>query len=103
MTPLTSQLNTTDKEFFGRDRTGPAGGAYGDETGAFKGNTSGPGGNTALTGREGNQENNPVAQAKSQAGKDVDDVHGAGSHAGTATHDTHEKKGIVEKIKDAIL
>lgn len=95
-------LGTTDKEFTGRDRLGGAGGAYGDEAAHFKGNTSGPAGNTALTGREGTQENNPVAQAKSRAGEDIHDIHGAPNPGVGSTAHPDQKKGIVEKIKDVL-
>lgn len=93
-------LTTTDKEFTGRDRLGGASGAYGDETGPFKGNKDGPGNNTALTGREGNSATNPVSGDSSK------DVHATRPSDSTHATDTHahdgEKKGIVEKIKGAL-
>ncbi|KAK6910317.1 hypothetical protein I203_104349 [Kwoniella mangroviensis CBS 8507] len=118
-------LGTSDKDFVGRDRKAGAGGvlgAYADETGPFKGNTSGPGGNTALTGREGTNpsEDNPVARAKS-AGQEIGSKpEGTSSHPGVAHGVTNqlegkegqegtsvaqehgEKKGLLQKIKEAI-
>jgi hypothetical protein len=109
---LTPQLGTSDKDFAGRDRLGE--GAYADTHGAFSSNTTGPKGNTALTGREGNVEKNPVAQAQStdpgvgarSAGAPV----GAGagtrgdtqsqSHAATAGEKEGEHKGLMDKVKD---
>lgn len=77
-------LGTTDKEFTANpSRTGK--GAYNDDDAHFKDNTDGPSGQTALTGREGTTEHNPVAQAKSNQ-------HGTG-HEG-------EKKGLMEKVKE---
>ncbi|WVF71699.1 hypothetical protein IAT40_006507 [Kwoniella sp. CBS 6097] len=103
-----SGLTTTDDEFTGKSRSHKAGalGAYADTEGPFQGNTSGPGGNTALTGREGNPENNPVARAQSSGQTVGDAPHGTSTRPGvdeTAHHDTatHEKKGIIEKIKEA--
>ena len=107
-------------------------GAYSDTHGAFQSNTSGPGGNTALTGREGTAAKNPVAQAAGRTGTDPTepvgdqlrttrisdpatstegrtDVSGQGQGAGGATHtgevDEHgnpPKMGITEKIKQFI-
>ncbi|WWC89565.1 uncharacterized protein L201_004489 [Kwoniella dendrophila CBS 6074] len=117
-------LGTSDKDFVGRDRKAGTGalGAYADEQGPFKGNTSGPGGNTALTGREGSnpESDNPVARAKS-AGQEVGAApSSASSHPGVAqgvrnelsgkegqegtsvAHEHGEKKGLLQKIKDAI-
>ncbi|WWC61633.1 uncharacterized protein I303_104217 [Kwoniella dejecticola CBS 10117] len=117
-------LGTSDKDFVGRDRKAGTGalGAYADETGPFKGNTSGPGGNTALTGREGTNpsQDNPVARAQS-AGQEVGGApEGTSSHPGVAHGTTNplsgkegqegtsvanehgEKKGLLQKIKDAI-
>ncbi|WWD02740.1 hypothetical protein V865_000782 [Kwoniella europaea PYCC6329] len=118
-------LGTSDKDFVGRDRKAGAGGvlgAYADDNGPFKGNTSGPGGNTALTGREGTNpsEDNPVARAKS-AGQEIGSKpEGTSSHPGVAHGVTNqlegkegqegtsvsqehgEKKGLLQKIKDAI-
>lgn len=102
-------FGTADKEFTGESRgTGPAAGAYTDDKGHFKVNTDGPGGNTALTGREGTAENNPVAQAQAKAGDTV----GSGSNSATATPSkgastasqagSEKKKGIFQKIKDAL-
>jgi len=94
-------LTTTDKEFTGRDRLGGAAGAYGDETGPFKGNKDGPGNNTALTGREGNEATNPVANDSS---KDVHTTRPSDSTTGTTdAHHDGEKKGLVEKIKGALF
>lgn len=100
---LSGVLATSDKDFTGRDRTGPVGGAYSDTQGNFQGNTSGPGGNSALTGREGNVENNPVAQAKSA----TDGTHSSttGTHTGTGAVDEHgepHKAGLMEKVKHAV-
>lgn len=86
-------LATSDKDFTGRDRTGGPGGAYAN----IEGNNAGPGGNTALTGREGNRENNPVAQAE----------HTGVGHSGTAPHGSqtvgeNEKPGLLEKVKHAV-
>ncbi|WWC70426.1 uncharacterized protein I206_104377 [Kwoniella pini CBS 10737] len=104
-------LGTSDKDFVGRDRKAGTGalGAYADESGPFKGNTSGPGGNTALTGREGTNPSadNPVARAKS-AGQEVGSApEGTSTHPGvaqdiSAEHETGEKKSLFQKIKDAI-
>ncbi|WVQ67905.1 uncharacterized protein L199_006110 [Kwoniella botswanensis] len=118
-------LGTSDKDFVGRDRKAGAGGvlgAYADDNGPFKGNTSGPGGNTALTGREGTNpsEDNPVARAKS-AGQEIGSKpEGTSSHPGVAHGVTNqlegkegqegtsvsqehgEKKGLLQMIKDAI-
>ncbi|OCF42777.1 hypothetical protein I317_03379 [Kwoniella heveanensis CBS 569] len=103
-----SALTTTDDEFTGKDRSHKAGnlGAYADTEGPFQGNTSGPGGNTALTGREGNPENNPVARAKSSGETIGDAPSGTSTRPGvdeTATGTEHaEKKGIFEKIKEVL-
>lgn len=79
------KLGTKDSEFTANpSRTGK--GAYTDDDAHFKTNTDGPSGHSALTGREGTTEHNPVAQAKT------------GEH-GTGAHD-HEKKGLVEKVKE---
>lgn len=100
---LISGLTTSDNEFTGKDRshTGPnvgtAGGAYEDTSGPFKGNTSGPGGNTALTGREGSTGQNPVAQA-SHTGATSGDATGRVGQTEQAT----EHKGFVQKIKDML-
>jgi hypothetical protein len=99
---LNPQLATSDKDFTGRERLGGTSGAYADTHGRFEGNTTGPSGNTALTGREGNPAHNPVAQAKSHG-----DVSGTGvtTQAGeTATNEHGEphKKGVVDKIKDVL-
>ncbi|ORY32610.1 hypothetical protein BCR39DRAFT_523119 [Naematelia encephala] len=84
-------LGTSDKDFTGRDRLGQSGSsAYTDDHAKFSGNTTGPGG-SALTGREGNINNNPVAQAKSRA---------EGTSTTNAEEEPH-KKGLMEKIKDA--
>ncbi|WVO22308.1 uncharacterized protein IAS62_003638 [Cryptococcus decagattii] len=145
------------------DRIGK--GAYHDDKGIFKDNISGPGGRSALTGREGNYATNPVSgiegagqkhggaaheaeraenklggghsttganvnPSSSQGIADRDGTtattgqsgYGTGDKTGTYTetgatgtatggHDTatgrasegtHEKKGIMEKIKEAI-
>ncbi|WVR07254.1 hypothetical protein IAU60_004295 [Kwoniella sp. DSM 27419] len=97
-----SSLTTTDDEFIGRDRKGGNLGAYADSEGPFKGNTSGPGGNTALTGREGTDSSrNPVAQAAND-GKAIGTAPaGASSRPGVDEH-AHEKKGLMEKVKDAV-
>jgi len=105
-------LTTTDKDFLGnRDRIAKDG-AYVDTDKYAQQNTSGPGGNSALTGREGTTSANPVAQAQAHganvgpnAGHQSGLSHGA---AGTGVADVDEhgnpkKKGIVEKIKDAIM
>ena len=85
-----SQLGTSDKDFTANpDRRGK--GAYHDSDGLFKTNTDGPSGHSALTGREGDLEKNPVAQVKSRQ---------EGQHA--HAHDDKEKPGLVEKIKHAI-
>ncbi|WWD17521.1 hypothetical protein CI109_101962 [Kwoniella shandongensis] len=111
-------FGTSSSEFTGQDRDRKGGilGAYADSEGAFKGNTTGPSGHSALTGREGNLDNNPVHQAKSNlgghgtsgetAGFDDHTKHTTSSTGGTHTtpHGTGEehKKGIVEKIKDML-
>ncbi|ORX36906.1 hypothetical protein BD324DRAFT_477498 [Kockovaella imperatae] len=81
-------LGTSDKDFTGRDRLGK--GAYEDEQAHYQSNTSGPSGHSALTGREGDISNNPVAQAK---GLDRD------AHA---AEEGQEKKSIVDKVKDVL-
>lgn len=114
------QLTTTDDEFIGRDRKGGASGAYGDEAGPFKGNTAGPAGNTALTGREGNFGQNAVAESRTRDDDKASAAGGVhttgvnesrtpttgatGTHGNHGVHDdeTGEKKGIFEKIKDAL-
>jgi len=95
-------LATSDKDFTGRDRTGPLGGAYSDTHGNFQGNTSGPGGHSALTGREGNVENNPVAQAKSRVEGENTTGAGAGTGTGAAVSSEPKKEGLMEKIKHAV-
>ncbi|WRT66135.1 uncharacterized protein IL334_003088 [Kwoniella shivajii] len=95
-------LGTSNDEFIGKDRR--SGGAYADTEGTFKNNTSGPGGNTALTGREGTTDQNPVAQAKS-AGHEVGSgpTGATSAHTGTGAEGVEpHKKGIVEKIKDML-
>lgn len=85
------QLGTSDKDFTSNpDRRGK--GAYHDSDGLFKTNTDGPSGHTALTGREGDLEKNPVAQSQSRQ-------EGQGQHN---AHANGEKPGLVEKIKHAI-
>jgi hypothetical protein len=96
----THQVGTSSKDFTGRDRLGDTSGAYADTHGRFQGNANTQG--TALTGREGNIANNPVAQAQSRSG----DATGPGTVAGTGTatgeEEGHEKKGFVQKVKDAL-
>jgi hypothetical protein len=87
---LTQQLGTSDKDFTGRERQGGTMGAYADSHGTMEGNTSGPKGNTALTGREGNLDENPVAQAKSRETGST-----ATGHAAEGEH-----KGLMDKVKD---
>ena len=85
------QLTTKDNEFTANpSRTGK--GAYTDDDAHYKTNTDGPSGHSALTGREGTTEHNPVAQAKT-------DEHGTGAHG---AHGSHEKKGLVEKVKEVL-
>jgi hypothetical protein len=86
-------LGTTDKDFTGRDRIADRG-AYNDSDGHFKHNTDGPGGNNALTGREGDVSKNPVAQSDN-AGP------ASGEQVGNTAHPEHHK-GLVEKVKDAL-
>jgi len=82
---LTMQLGTKDSEFTANpSRTGK--GAYTDDDARYKTNTDGPSGHSALTGREGTTEHNPVAQTK-------------GNEHGTGANE-HEKKGLVEKVKE---
>jgi hypothetical protein len=77
-------MGTSDKDFLSRDRKGE--GAYADTHGVTEVNSSGPKGNPALTGREGNVAENPVAQK-----------HGmAGDHAHDSTTGTGEKKGLLQ-------
>lgn len=59
-------------------------------------NTSGPAGNTALTGREGDLSKNPVHQATSRA----DVTPGTGDYHADA--DVPHKKGFMEKVKNAL-
>lgn len=106
-----AQLGTSDKDFLSnRDRIA-TGGAYNDDNAHFKSNTSGPGGNSALTGREGTLENNPVAQAQSRgenAGATAGGAglshggQGVGVHEGVDEHGNTQKKGILEKVKEAL-
>lgn len=78
-------LGTKDSEFTANpSRTGK--GAYTDDDARYKTNTDGPSGHSALTGREGTTEHNPVAQTK-------------GNEHGTGANE-HEKKGLVEKVKE---
>ena len=103
---LTLQLGTSDKDFTSNtSRLGGTSGAYADTHGRFQGNKSGPGGNTALTGREGTFENNPVAQAKSAAGEDVGTTtSGTGTGAGAAQNaEGGEQKSLMQKVKDALI
>ncbi|KAL7421503.1 hypothetical protein Q5752_003272 [Cryptotrichosporon argae] len=89
-----SILTTSDTEFANRkpgSNIGSKFDAYRDDNAAFQNNTSGPDGRTALTGREGTTEKNPVAQAKShETGADT-----------TTTHEG-EKPGLIQKIKDML-
>jgi len=113
---LMGVLGTSDKDFVNRDRLGS--GAYADTEGAFQSNKSGPGGNTALTGREGNVQRNPVAQATGGDRVTEDDV-GVGGTSGkigdtggvyNTVGNEHEgqldadgnppKKGFTEKVKE---
>jgi len=88
---LKGLLTTKDNEFTANpSRTGK--GAYTDDDAHYKTNTDGPSGHSALTGREGTTEHNPVAQAKT-------DEHGTGAHGAQGTH---EKKGLMDKVKDAL-
>lgn len=89
-------LGTSDKDFTGRERQGGTMGAYADSHGPVEGNTSGPKGHTALTGREGNLDENPVAQAKSRETGSTTTATGS-SNAG---HEG-EHKGFMDKVKDA--
>ncbi|OWZ74425.1 hypothetical protein AYX14_00072 [Cryptococcus neoformans] len=91
---------TSDKDFTSNtDRIGK--GAYHDDQGLFKDNTSGPGGRSALTGREGNYERNPISGeegagqkrhtgavggAAHEAGKAENKL--AGGHSTTGAYDT---------------
>lgn len=108
-------ITTADKDFTGESRgTGTTSGAYTDTHGHYETNASGPMGNSALTGREGNIDNNPVAQAKQAAGQSIHDVHTGTGATNTGTHTTpaktsgaseagsEKKKGIFQKIKDAL-
>ncbi len=61
----------------------------------LQGNTSGPNGHTALTGREGTIEKNPVARAKSRET-------GEPLTSDKTTEHGHEKKGLMDKVKDAL-
>ncbi|RSH80718.1 hypothetical protein EHS25_007053 [Saitozyma podzolica] len=72
-------VGTSSKDFTGRDSLGDTSGAYADTHGRFQGNANTQG--TALTGREGNIANNPVAQAQSRSG----DATGPGTVSGTGT------------------
>lgn len=90
------QLATSDHDFTeNRSRVGGASGAYADSHGHFKGNTSGPNGHTALTGREGTVEKNPVASAKSRETGEPLAAEKSAEHG-------HEKKGLMDKVKDAL-
>jgi len=83
-------LGTSDKDFTGRERTGGAGGAYAN----IDNNTHHASGHTALTGREGNTDNNPVTNVGHNTG--------AGHHDGVnATEDGH-KPTLIEKAKHAV-
>lgn len=68
-------------------------GAYADSDGPVEGNTSGPKGHTALTGREGNLNENPVAQAKSR------ETGSTATGSSTTAHEG-EHKGLMDKVKD---
>jgi len=99
-------IGTSDKDFTGRDRLGGASGAYADTEGRFANNTTGPGGNSALTGREGTIENNPVAQAsgKMSSANDSDLVSSTGQGTGKDEnmldeHGAAPKQGFAEKLK----
>ncbi|KAI9639862.1 uncharacterized protein MKK02DRAFT_29828 [Dioszegia hungarica] len=102
-------LGTSDKDFTGRERQGK--GAYADTDGKFELNKTGPAGNTALTGREGNLDNNPVREAGAHNAHATDSSshsHTTGSNAtahdaAVAGEHTGEKKGFLAKVKDAIL
>ena len=72
-------------------------GAYADSDGPVEGNTSGPKGHTALTGREGNLDENPVAQAKSCGDNSTSVATATGTHG----HAESEHKGLMDKVKDA--
>ncbi|RXK36811.1 hypothetical protein M231_05895 [Tremella mesenterica] len=97
---------TSDKDFVNRERLGE--GAYHDDNARFKGNLDGPHGHSALTGREGTYERNPVAQAKSRSGEAVhpnDPNFGSGERAGEQGVEEGEvqNKSIFQKVKDAII
>lgn len=101
---LTPQLGTSDKDFTGRERQGK--GAYADTDGKFELNKTGPAGNTALTGREGNLDNNPVREAGAHNAHATDSSshsHTTGSNAtahdaAVAGEHTGEKKGFLAKV-----
>jgi len=95
---LSGLLATSDKDFTGRERQGK--GAYADTDGPYEKNETGPAGNSALTGREGNLENNPVAQAKSRdpSSASATNEHPHGEHGKEGEH-----KGFMQKVKDAIM
>lgn len=99
--------------------TGAQGGAYNDTGAKFEKNTSGPGGNAnaALTGREGNYRENPVARSDNDnSGVPVrsgvadehnrssttdNNVHGASHDAHSSTHNNDgHKPGLMEKVKE---
>ena len=104
--PNCVQLGTSEKDFTGRDRLPGSQSAYTDTQGLYKLNTSGPGGKSALTGREGNFEDNPVAKATG-AGAGTDGVGAAGVGTGRtetrhASAGSPTKRGFVQKVKDAL-
>ncbi|ODO08013.1 hypothetical protein I350_03596 [Cryptococcus amylolentus CBS 6273] len=73
-------FTTSDKDFTNNERLGK--GAYEDSNAAVQNNTSGPGGNPALTGREGNSRTNPVS---GETGLSHTSSSHTSGHHGTAT------------------
>jgi len=92
---VSQDCSPSDKDFTGRERQGK--GAYADTDGPYEKNETGPAGNTALTGREGNLDNNPVAQAKS---RDPSAPSAVNEHPHGAQEGEH--KGFIQKVKDAL-
>ena len=95
-----NQLGTSDKDFTNRDRKGT--GAYADTHGHFQLNQSGPAGNTALTGREGNPETNPVAQAQARGDNAGTGATRIESRESLDEEGKPKKKGFMEKVKEAL-
>ncbi|KAK4684457.1 hypothetical protein P7C73_g5720, partial [Tremellales sp. Uapishka_1] len=100
-----SAFTTSDKEFTNRGETGT--GAYQDTDRTFNSNTSGPGGNSALTGREGNFEKNPVSGVTggtdtSNTGSGVTGNSSVRNDVNAAKHDETSEGGLMGKIKHAL-